>query len=71
MYRFYESPNRLAEALKLKAEHGAAACFIAGGTDLLIDLARDGSPESARFGKREARYISVPSLPITNACAVC
>lgn len=50
MYRFYESPNRLAEALKLKAEHGAAACFIAGGTDLLIDLARDGSPESARLG---------------------
>ncbi len=50
MYRFYLSPNTLAEALELKAKHGAAARFIAGGTDLLIDLARAESPESAESG---------------------
>ena len=34
----------------MKAEHGAAARFIAGGTDLLIDLARDGTADSAQMG---------------------
>ena len=50
MYRFYVSPTTLADALKLKAEHGAAARFIAGGTDLLIELTRDKSAESAQVG---------------------
>jgi len=50
MYRFYESPNTLTDALKLKAEHGAGARFIAGGTDLLIDLASDGSEDGAQMG---------------------
>ena len=50
MYRFYASPTTLADALKLKAEHGAAARFIAGGTDLLIELTRDKSAESAQVG---------------------
>ena len=50
MYRFYTSPTTLTDALKLKAEHGAAARFIAGGTDLLIDLARDGTADSAQVG---------------------
>ena len=50
MYRFCESPNRLTDALKLKAEHGAAARFIAGGTDLLIDLTRDSAADSANVG---------------------
>lgn len=43
MYRFCESPLTVEDALRLKAEHGAAARFIAGGTDLLIDLARDAA----------------------------
>ena len=50
MYRFYVSPTTLADALELKAEHGAAARFIAGGTDLLIELTRDKSAESAQVG---------------------
>ena len=50
MYRFCTSPTTLTDALKLKAEHGAAARFIAGGTDLLIDLARDGTADSAQMG---------------------
>jgi carbon-monoxide dehydrogenase medium subunit len=40
MYRFYESPATLEEALRLKAEHGEDARVIAGGTDLLIELDR-------------------------------
>ena len=50
MYRFYESPTTLAAALKLKAEHGAAARFIAGGTDLLIELTRDNVAPAAQVG---------------------
>ena len=50
MYRFCESPLTIEDALRLKAEHGAAARFIAGGTDLLIDLARDGAEDGARLG---------------------
>lgn len=50
MYRFCEAPTTLNEALKLKAEHGAGARFIAGGTDLLIDLASDGSEDGAQMG---------------------
>lgn len=50
MYRFYTSPTTLTEALQRKAEYGQAARFIAGGTDLLIEMERgsrtapDGSP---------------------------
>jgi xanthine dehydrogenase iron-sulfur cluster and FAD-binding subunit A len=40
MYRFYESPTTLNEALRLKAEHGENARILAGGTDLLIELDR-------------------------------
>jgi xanthine dehydrogenase iron-sulfur cluster and FAD-binding subunit A len=40
MYRFYESPATLDEALRLKAEHGENARILAGGTDLLIELDR-------------------------------
>lgn len=40
-YRFYLSPRTLDEALALKATHGDYARIIAGGTDLLIELARD------------------------------
>lgn len=50
MYRFCTSPLTLTDALKLKAEHGAAARFIAGGTDLLIDLARDSGADSGQMG---------------------
>lgn len=41
MYPFYIAPTTLAEALALKAEHGAYARIIAGGTDLLIELDRE------------------------------
>jgi carbon-monoxide dehydrogenase medium subunit len=40
MYRFYASPTTLDEALALKAYHGEQARFIAGGTDLLIEMDR-------------------------------
>ncbi len=50
MYRFCESPLTIEDALRLKAEHGAAARFIAGGTDILIDLARDGAADDAQLG---------------------
>jgi 4-hydroxybenzoyl-CoA reductase subunit beta len=34
----YHRPRTLAEALELKARHGAAAAFIAGGTDLVPNM---------------------------------
>ena len=40
MYRFYESPSTLGEALTLKAKSGESARFIAGGTDLLVEMDR-------------------------------
>jgi len=40
MYTFYTAPVTLAEALTLKAQYGAFARAIAGGTDLLIELDR-------------------------------
>ena len=81
MYRFCASPTTLTDALKLKAEHGAAARFIAGGTDLLIELTRDSAPDSDQVGlidltrirawltsgKRMARSIWVLWLRITSA----
>lgn len=50
MYHFCESPLTISDALQLKAEHGAAAHFIAGGTDLLIDLARGGAAVDGQVG---------------------
>jgi carbon-monoxide dehydrogenase medium subunit len=60
MYRFYASPTSLDEALRLKAEHGAHARIIAGGTDLLVELDRgartapngapSGSPDGGELG---------------------
>lgn len=41
MYRFYIAPTTLAEALAVKAQHGAFARILAGGTDLLIELDRE------------------------------
>lgn len=38
MYRFYIAPTSLQEALALKAQHGAEARILAGGTDLLLEL---------------------------------
>ena len=40
MYRFYVAPTSLQEALALKAQHGADARILAGGTDLLLELER-------------------------------
>ncbi len=40
MYRFYVAPTSLQEALALKAQHGAEARILAGGTDLLLELER-------------------------------
>ena len=52
MYRFYASPTTLDEALALKAYHGEAARFIAGGTDLLIELDRGlrHAPDGGQLG---------------------
>jgi carbon-monoxide dehydrogenase medium subunit len=40
MYPFYESPTTVAEALAAKARHGANARFLAGATDLLLEIER-------------------------------
>ena len=51
MYRFYASPTTLESALALKAQHGEQARFIAGGTDLLIELDRGRrSPNGDELG---------------------
>ena len=50
MYSFYESPSTLAEALHLKAMHGADARIVAGGTDLLIEMEADLFGESSFDG---------------------
>lgn len=52
MYRFYESPTSLEEALALKAHYGAAARLIAGGTDLLLEMERGvrKGPEGTELG---------------------
>jgi xanthine dehydrogenase iron-sulfur cluster and FAD-binding subunit A len=39
-YPFYHAPRTLAEALALKATHGAEGRAIAGGTDLLLEIER-------------------------------
>ncbi len=59
MYRFCESPLTLTDALRLKAEHGAAARFIAGGTDLLVELAGHGSA----VGSVKAGLIDLTRIP--------
>jgi carbon-monoxide dehydrogenase medium subunit len=60
MYRFYASPATLDEALALKAYHGEAARFIAGGTDLLIELDR-GQRHAADGG--ELGLIDLTRIP--------
>lgn len=40
MYPFYYTPATVEEALRLKAEHGEEARFVAGATDLLIEIER-------------------------------
>ncbi len=40
MYAFYESPTTVDAALAAKAQHGAAARFVAGATDLLLEIER-------------------------------
>ena len=52
MYRFYASPTTLEEALALKAYHGESARFIAGGTDLLIEMDRGQrhAPDGGELG---------------------
>jgi carbon-monoxide dehydrogenase medium subunit len=52
MYRFYADPTTLDEALALKAYHGEQARFVAGGTDLLIELDREvrRAPDGGELG---------------------
>jgi carbon-monoxide dehydrogenase medium subunit len=40
MYAFYLSPSTIDEALRLKAEFGERARFVAGATDLLLEIER-------------------------------
>ena len=41
----YLRPASVADALELKAKHGAAAQFLAGGTDLILGWKREVAPE--------------------------
>ncbi len=60
MYRFYAAPTTLDEALALKAQHGAAARVIAGGTDLLIELDRGvrKAPDGGALGLIDLTHIA-------------
>ena len=40
----YETPATIDQALELVGEYGSRAKFIAGGTDLLLELSRNGRP---------------------------
>lgn len=52
MYSFYESPASLDDALALKARYGGAARFLAGGTDLLLEIERGvrAAPDGRALG---------------------
>jgi xanthine dehydrogenase iron-sulfur cluster and FAD-binding subunit A len=60
MYRFYASPETLQEALTLKAERGADARIIAGGTDLLLEMERGvrSAVDGGRLGVIDLTRIS-------------
>src|SRR6056297_1737907 len=60
----YVAPRTLHEALALKAEHGAAARPIAGGTDLVVELDR-GAHAGAELLIDLSRIAALADITVT------
>ncbi len=44
LWKEYYTPTSIAEALRIRAQHGHDAQFVAGGTDLILDLQQGNHP---------------------------
>jgi xanthine dehydrogenase iron-sulfur cluster and FAD-binding subunit A len=61
----YVAPATLDEALRLKAEHGAAARAVAGGTDLVVELDR-GAHAGVELLIDVSRIDGLPTIEVTD-----
>ncbi len=62
MYTSYFSPATLTEALEMKADLGARARIIAGGTDLLLEIERGGRRTPDGYAPALIDLTRIPSL---------
>lgn len=71
MYAFYLAPTTLDSALALKAEHGANARFVAGATDLLLEIERGArkTPDGSAPGMIDlTRIPELAAIQVDDTC---